>query len=164
MKKRIRYSIIAVLAISIFAYPMAKAQTSIEENPVVRDALDSMFENLDKTKVPTGLLLDYAVDMVDLSYYDGTELTDENYVDNILLDDILRSIRSAAVLTLPPTRGGFPDDALSLTWPLTWPWITSHSVDMSIAAYKYNYIKTNAIEDGLIERMHATADTASCSA
>ena len=135
-----------VLAISIFAYPMAKAQTSIEENPVVRDALDSMFENLDKTKVPTGLLLDYAVDMVDLSYYDGTELTDENYVDNILLDDILRSIRSAAVLTLPPTRGGIPDDALSLTWP----WITSHSVDMSIAAYKYNYIKTNAIEDGLI--------------
>ena len=105
-----------------------------------------MFENLDKTKVPTGLLLDYAVDMVDLSYYDGTELTDENYVDNILLDDILRSIRSAAVLTLPPTRGGIPDDALSLTWP----WITSHSVDMSIAAYKYNYIKTNAIEDGLI--------------
>lgn len=140
-----------VLAISIFAYPMAKAQTSIEENPVVRDALDSMFENLDKTKVPTGLLLDYAVDMVDLSYYDGTELTDENYVDNILLDDILRSIKSAAVQTLPPTRGGIPDDALSLTWP----WITSHSVDMSIAAYKYNYIKTNAIEDGLIERMHA---------
>ena len=89
---------------------------------------------------------DYAVDMVDLSYYDGTELTDENYVDNILLDDILRSIKSAAVQTLPPTRGGIPDDALSLTWP----WITSHSVDMSIAAYKYNYIKTNAIEDGLI--------------
>ena len=48
-----------VLAISIFAYPMAKAQTSIEENPVVRDALDSMFENLDKTKVPTGLLSEF---------------------------------------------------------------------------------------------------------
>lgn len=59
MKKRIRYSIIAVLAISIFACPIAKAQTPIEENSVIRDALDNMFENLDKTKVPTGLLSEF---------------------------------------------------------------------------------------------------------
>ena len=55
--RKITNLLMTVLAISIFAYPMTKAQTSIEENPVVRDALDSMFENLDKTKVPTGLLL-----------------------------------------------------------------------------------------------------------
>ena len=51
----------------------ALAQTSIEENDIVRSALDEMFEDLDKSRVPTGYLLDYAVDLVELSDYDGTE-------------------------------------------------------------------------------------------
>ena len=50
----------------------ASAQTSIEENDIVRSALDEMFEDLDKSRVPTGYLLDYAVDLVELSDYDGT--------------------------------------------------------------------------------------------
>ena len=54
-------------------YNGTSAQTSIEENDIVRSALDEMFEDLDKSRVPTGYLLDYAVDLVELSDYDGTE-------------------------------------------------------------------------------------------
>lgn len=76
---------------------IASAQKSIEENTIVRESLDEMFENLDKTKIPAGLFLDYAVDLVDLSKYDGTVLSDSNYVNLYIFEDILRSVKSAII-------------------------------------------------------------------
>ena len=66
------------IASSILFFIMSAStygQTSITENEVVRASLDKMFMNLDKSKVPTGLLLDYAIDIVDFDKYDGRELT-----------------------------------------------------------------------------------------
>ena len=123
----------------------ASAQTSIEENDIVRSALDEMFEDLDKSRVPTGYLLDYAVDLVELSDYDGTELTDSNYVDRALLADILRSVRSASVTA--SASAAIPAGATDMSDPL----VTLSSTDVSVAAFKYNYIVANALTDGLIE-------------
>ena len=39
---------------------------SVEDNPEVRSWLDKMFQHLDKTKVPHGLLRDYAFELADL--------------------------------------------------------------------------------------------------
>ena len=69
-----------LIFIAICHCGIASGQTSIEENEIVRASLDEMFDNLDKTKIPTGLLLDYAVDLVDFSKFDGISLTDSNYV------------------------------------------------------------------------------------
>ena len=74
-----RYIFIAILG--IFSVNVALFAQSIEENPIVRDALDEMFEHLDKSKVPTGLLRDYAFELVDFSNYDGKFLSDSNVVD-----------------------------------------------------------------------------------
>ncbi len=41
-----------------FAGMTVLSAQNIEDNVAVRDALDKMLEHLDKTKVPTGLLLD----------------------------------------------------------------------------------------------------------
>lgn len=43
----------------------ANAQT-VDENRDLRLQLDTMFSGVDKSKVPTQLLLDYAIDLVDL--------------------------------------------------------------------------------------------------
>ena len=52
----------AMIAVAVACFGnSASAQTSIEENDIVRSALDEMFEDLDKSRVPTGYLLDYAV-------------------------------------------------------------------------------------------------------
>ena len=126
-------------------YNGTSAQTSIEENDIVRSALDEMFEDLDKSRVPTGYLLDYAVDLVELSDYDGAELTDSNYVDRALLADILRSVRSASVNASSSVV--IPSLATDMSDPL----VASNSTDMSVAAFKYNYIVANALTDGLIE-------------
>lgn len=60
----------------------------------VRQRLDYMFQPLEKDRVPTGFLLDYAIDLVDFTQYDGTTLTDSNYVSLTTYEDILHSVSS----------------------------------------------------------------------
>lgn len=61
----------------------------------MRERLDYMFQTLEKDRVPTGFLLDYAIDLVDIAQYDGTTLTDSNYVSLYTYEDILHSLHSA---------------------------------------------------------------------
>lgn len=77
---------------------------SIDENIKIRSGINSMFEGVSKSKVPTRLLLDYAIDLVELSNYDGTSLTDSNYISLVDYENILRSIRSASVSTSKPFK------------------------------------------------------------
>ena len=122
---------------------VASAQTSVEENAIVRSVMDRMFEDLDRTKISTGLLLDYAVDLLDLPNYNGAALVDSNYVDSRIFEDILRSVRSASL-----NKSDFRDIKTAMDSFIT-PMI-SNSVNVAFALYKYNYIKANALEDGLI--------------
>lgn len=139
--KRLLYILSILLA--LHHCNIISAQTSLEENSIIRGSLDEMFEDLDKTKVPTRLLLDYAVDLVDLSYYDGTMLTDSNYVNLQTFEDILRSIRSASVNK--STFRNINAAMESFRTPLV-----DNYVNVAFAFYKYNYIKANALTDGLI--------------
>lgn len=139
--KRLLYILSFLLA--LHHCNIISAQTSLEENSIIRGALDEMFEDLDKTKIPTRLLLDYAVDLVDLSYYDGTMLTDSNYVNLQTFEDILRSIRSASVNK--STFRNINAAMESFRTPLV-----DNYVNVAFAFYKYNYIKANALTDGLI--------------
>ena len=41
----------------------------------------SIFQNVNKSRVTTGLLYDYGVHLIDPIYYNGTLLMDSNYVD-----------------------------------------------------------------------------------
>ena len=113
------------------------AQNSLEENAVIREQLDAMFSNLDKTKVPTGLLLDYAVNLVDLSEYVGN-ITEDNCVTLSVFDNILRTIRSSAVLTEPY------GDVLPIIDEFSSP-ILSQEVNVGFALYNINYIVADAL-------------------
>lgn len=125
----------------------AHAQNSITENSIVRTSLDNMFKNLDKTKVPTGLLLDYAVDIVDFDKYDGRELTDSNIVVLSTLEDILNSVNSASVTGRKPAG-----DVTSLSNGQS----DSDVVPLYVALFRYNYIKANVLEDGLLNYDEST--------
>lgn len=140
-----KFALVMGLALVSSLYNGTSAQTSIEENDIVRSALDEMFEDLDKSRVPTGYLLDYAVDLVELSDYDGSEITDSNYVDRALFADILRSVRSASVNAT--ASAVIPAGATDMSDPL----VALSSTEVSVAAFKYNYIVANALTDGLIE-------------
>ena len=119
------------------------AAQNIEENAVVREALDEMFEHLDKTRVPTGLLLDYGIDVLDFSCHDGSALLDSNYVDVASFESILRTVHSSAVISSP--IGDVSEIMSSFS-----QYVAADELDVGIVAYRYNYIKENALEDHLI--------------
>ena len=124
------------------------AQTIDEEYISVRNELNAMFENLDKTKVPTGRLLDYAIDLVDFSDYNGTELTDSNIVNLSIYKDILKSIQSST-LSGNSLFGNINDLMNQFTQ-------SSDYVRLSFVGFRYNFIKANAIEDNLINYNETT--------
>lgn len=116
---------------------------NVEENPEIRSFLDNMFQNLDKTKVPHGLLKDYAFDLVELDKYAGDEIVDNNAIDRQTYEMMLRSIRSAAVGT-KPFREVF--DILAKQYSLG----NEQTISLSAMAYSYSVIKANALKDNLI--------------
>lgn len=125
----------------------AIAQIPSEEYPAVREDLNDIFMNLDKTKVPTGLLLDFAVDLVDFSDYNGLELTENNLVDIPTYQSILHSIHSAGVINKPFGR---VENIMGMFQSYT------SEVLISLSAFKYNYIKANALEDNLLAYNEST--------
>lgn len=118
----------------------------LEDHEEVRRTLNHIFAKLDKSRVPTGLLLDYAFDLIDLDRFNGKELTDSNYVRGIDFEYILRTIRSAAVIT-PPF--GAVSDLLENQYKKGDT--TSEQVTiLGIALFQYSQIRRDAWEKKLI--------------
>ncbi len=138
------YRRIFILVFSIMHVGGVVNAQSIDENITIRSSINSMFEGVNKSKVPTRLLLDYAIDLVELSNYDGTSLTDSNYILLVDYENILRSIRSASISTSKPFEK--VDDIIESFTTTD----EDSSIKMSLALYKYNRIKANALDDGLI--------------
>ena len=115
----------------------------VEENAEVRTYLNNMFSTLDKTKVPHGLLKDYAFDLTDLDKYAGTELNEKNSVDKEIFSYLLRTIRSAAVSVKP-----FGDVIQILATQYSAG--SNNIVALGAIAYQYSFIKVNAVTDQFI--------------
>lgn len=136
-----RHKFIAIIGL-FFANIVLSAQ-SMEENPVVRETLDEMFEHIDKSKVPTGLLRDYAFELVDFSKYDGKILSDSNIVDYSRFEAMLRSIRSSAVGVKPFNIVGNVINTIIGNQ-------ISGRIPIGVALYKYNYIAEDALTSSKI--------------
>lgn len=116
------------------------AQTSSLLN--VKAELDAMFAGLDKTKVPTGFLWDTAVNLIEADDYDGSLLTDSNYVSLPIMGDMLQSINSASV--------GADTICVHAALSRIQRNSSSQSPMVGILFQTYNYIVANALSDNLI--------------
>lgn len=143
MKKYKLYSLIIAV---IFSATNIHAQTLDDNYSEVRSYLNSMFQQLNKNRVPTGILLDYGIDLVDMEDYDGTVLADSTYVNVDIYRDILKTIISSDVKTNYNSSYNSVKakidalDNVSVDGP----------IKLSAAFFQYNVIKSNAIEDNLI--------------
>lgn len=114
----------------------------VEDTPEVRNWLDNMFQNIDKSKVPYGLLRDYAFELADLDVYNGQELNDSNYVNRVAFENLLRTIRSSSVGVEPFNA----EEVLA----------EQHSLSgrgkgiMGVVLYQYSYIREDALTSHLI--------------
>lgn len=108
----------------------------------VKSQLNSMFSGLDKTRVPTGFLWDTAVNLVEGEDYNGSSLTDSNYVDLPCLYDMINSINSASVWadTIPANR------AITRLQNSS----SGQNAVIGMLFKPYNYIVANALQDNLI--------------
>ena len=128
-----------VIAILLCCYTAFAQQTTLDS---IKSQLDAMFAGLDKTKVPTGFLWDAAVNLIEGEYYNGSALTDSNFVSLPIMGDMLQSINSASV--------GADTICVQAALSRIERNSSSQNVMLGILFQPYNYIVTNALTDNLI--------------
>ena len=118
---------------------------NIEAYSEIRSELDHLFENLDKNRIPTGYLLENAIDYIDLTPYSG-QLSDTNYVDLPIFESILKTLQSSSVRSNTSLSGVDINGTIHNMLEDN----EDEVVHLGIIAYKYNYVKPDALENNLI--------------
>lgn len=131
--------IILLLCCLVEAFPVLSQENSLSN---VKAQLDTMFAGLDKSKIPTGFLWDSAVNLIEREGYNGSSLTDSNYVSLSLMCDMLYSINSACV-SLDTLFAHAAIKRLKRNSSST------HQM-VGVLFQPYNYIVDNALTDNLI--------------
>lgn len=112
----------------------------------VRKALDEVFSELDKTKIPTGFLEEYAVDYISMEKYNDSQ-ADTTLIDIDIMTYLMKGIRSAAVGEKP---FGDVDDIIA-KYRNDKPVAERTETYVLFNAYKYNYIPDSAVSEGKIQ-------------
>jgi len=142
MKKKIEK--LVLLFICLFCSISMLYAQNVEENQEVRSYLDGMFQNLNKSKVPHGLLRDYAFELVNLDRFTGDQLEKNNYVDRQIYELLLRTIRSSAISTKP-------FDNVENIFTKQYSLGNKKTVSISGMVYQYSAIRADALTSGLIK-------------
>ena len=86
--KKILFTVLTVISFSVNA----------QRGDQLRDKLDSIFQNIDKTQIPTGYLAEYGAEFTPLHWYNGL-LTDSNVVFTLdIFKLIYADIETAKIL------------------------------------------------------------------
>ena len=127
-----------MLAVSISSFSQAEINTEFSTR------MNYVFGQLDKSRIPTGLLLDYAMEFASLGNYNGV-LTDTNKVNKGLLTDIYNTLLTSGIHS---NGGSFyhPDYLDSLRQVQRQPDI----ITLCGLYYNYSRFKDNALSSNLI--------------
>lgn len=134
MKKFLFFSILIVLHVTV------TAQTPADE---IMSRMNHVFEKVNRSNVPTGLLDNYGVQSIPFGYYDGIP-ADSNFVDidsYMLLYAGIYSAKFNNNITLIT-----PDELSSRLKKYS----SGNSIPVSVMHYEYNRIKEDAVELGLL--------------
>lgn len=80
----------------LFLLPLF-ALAQINVNNDWKNSINATFQNLDKTKISSGMLLDYAMEFTDVTAYNGA-LTDSTYIDINVMGDIYKTLFMSKVV------------------------------------------------------------------
>ncbi|UOX34003.1 hypothetical protein LXD69_00465 [Flavobacterium sediminilitoris] len=123
------------LLLCLFVTHFSSAQTV---NTDYATQINNTFQNLDKTKIPHKLLIDYAMEFAELSAYNGT-LTTDNLVHRGTYAEIYNTLLMARVQT---NVAGLVNPT---TFKTNWDNLRQkNKIVVSGLYYKYNQFKSNA--------------------
>ena len=81
----------------LFLIPLlCNAQINVDNN--WKNLINPTFQNLDKTRIQSGMLVDYAMEFTDVTAYNGA-LTDTTYIDINVLDNIYKTLFMSKIIT-----------------------------------------------------------------
>ena len=134
----------AIILLVLFFCESKNLFAQAEINTEFTNRMNYVFSLLDKSKVPTGFLLDYAMEFAELKCYNGV-LTDTNKVSVGTLRDIYKTLWFSAIHT---NAGSFrhPDYVDSLWQLQRQPGI----ITVSGLFYNYSRFKDNALTGNLL--------------
>jgi hypothetical protein len=137
MKKSVK-KLLLMAALCLSQY--VKAQVTVDTG--FYHQVNYTFGNLDKSKVPFGILKDFGFEFANLHYYDGTNMADSTLLNKKLLFDIYKTLFTARVTTAAGTA--MPDPALTDSI-----WYTKRKPGL-ITLGQYGYLDPNAYADNKI--------------
>ena len=121
----------------------------------INQTLIDYFENLDKTQVPTGILVEQGFPLYNLHMYKGQVLTDSNKIDPNLFGWLYMGLALGNVNdnTLIPDPQVYADMYKNT-------YAGGGNLPIAILNYRYNYIKADALSQNLVyvsnEKMYDT--------
>jgi hypothetical protein len=133
-----------LLPAMIFLCTLNNANAQADLNTEFASRMNYVFGQMEKSRVPTGLLLDYAMEFADLRSYNGV-LADSNKTNAGLLKDIYSTVVMSGIHT---NAGGFhhPDYVDSLWQTHRQPGI----ITLSGLYYRYSRFRDDALSSGLV--------------
>ncbi|MDB5131716.1 MAG: Protein of unknown function precursor [Mucilaginibacter sp.] len=120
--------------------------STIEVDTTFNNAMNHVFVNLDKSKIPFGLLRDYAMEFTNLENFNGAALTDSNYVDHKIFWEIVTTL--ALARTTSAAYSALPNPNT-----INNNWFASRQpgrVSLCGIFYQYGYLDPNAANNGTI--------------
>lgn len=136
-----------IICFALFS-TMLNAQTEINTN--WKNQINPIFQNLDKSKVQSGMLLDYAMEFTDVGAYNGV-LTDTTYIDANVLGDIYKTLFMSKVVADTVQTPLF--DRYAYNWSKARYAATKDSSNVYILSgllYEYQKFNSNALAQNKI--------------
>jgi len=121
----------------------AKAQTDI--NTSFSDRMNYIVQQLEKNRVPNGLLLDYAMEFAKLSNFDGTALTDSNKVMSSEFWEIYNTLYLSRI-----HPNGFTIQSPSVFDSLWYNQRDTGKIVLAGLFYNYSRFRDDAVQSNLI--------------
>jgi hypothetical protein len=149
MKTKIFNILLCSILFSLLFNSKTSAQNIVNGKEVdtsFNSAMNHVFGNLDKSKVPFGLLRDYAMEFTNLENFNGLTLTDSNKIDKGVLFQIYNTLATARVTTGAYTM--LPDPAV-----IDSLWFTARQPGQETICglfYQYGYFSADAYSAGKI--------------
>lgn len=133
-----------LLTFSLFLFSLM-LHSQIEINTIWKNQVNPIFQNLDKSKVPNAILLDYAMEFTNVPAYNGT-LTDSTYVDANILGNIYKTLFMGKVTT---ATTHFPTmQTIATNWTShrrTYNQTEQSTMVVAGLFYQYSRIRTDAL-------------------
>lgn len=142
MKKLNAIAIIATLLVLFITNAFSQSLTIDEQIPTGTFSSDHVFEHIDLTEVPTGILKERATPFINLSKFDGTNIDSFNYTNPIVF-----GLNYATLLGGTVDSNYYLPDISTLPRPLSST--EGESIPMLFLYTEYNYIDSNAVTNNL---------------